>query len=211
MESNEELIIVIGRKFGAGGRAIGKALSERLGIPYYDNELLKAAAIEFGFDSKIFANVDERKPSFFKKILTRGYGVQETFMPDTLGEESIYEAQSKVIRAVAKKGPCIIVGRTADYILRDFPGLVSVFLHAPESFRAGKIAERGDALNMQQALELARKKDKEREAYYRYFSGRPWGSASNYNLCLDSSMLNTDQAAELIISYIKTLKEEKKS
>lgn len=201
MEADHK-IIVIGRKFGAGGRAIGRTVATKLGIPYYDHELLRQAAGEMGMSHEIFVNADERKPSFFKKILTRGYGVHETFMPDTIGPESLYEAQSKVIREVASKGSCVIVGRTADYILRDFPALFSIFLHAPLHHRAAKILERGEARSEEEALDLARKKDRERESYYRYFSGRQWGEASNYHLSLDSSLLSADEAADFIISFI---------
>lgn len=200
-----DAIIVLGRKFGAGGRAIGKSLARKLGIPYYDNELLRQAAVEFGFSNHIFAQADERRPSFFKRIVTRGYGVQETFTQEALSPESLYEAQSRVIREVGKKGACVIVGRTADYILRDHPNLVSVFLHAPETYRARKIMERGDAVSDELAIELARKKDREREAYYRYFSGRPWGEAANYHLTLDSSKMTPDEAADFISLFIEKM------
>lgn len=198
-------IIVIGRCFGAGGRAIGKKLSEKLGIPFYDKELLREAAEEFGFSSEIFARADERRPSFLKRFVTQAYGVQETFGSEALSQESLYHAQSKVIREIARRGPCIIVGRTADYVLRDFPDIVSIFLHAPLAYRAIKIVERGDAANDVEAIELARQKDRHRQEYYNYFTGRQWGAASNYDITLDSSLLPPEKSAELICEFIGNL------
>lgn len=196
-------IISIGRSFGAGGRSIGRHLSSLLGIPFYDNELLMEAAQEFGFSRSIFMRADEKRPSVFKRLVTQMYGVQETFnIQNSLTAENIYQAQSLVIRAIAKRESCIIIGRTADYILRDFPGLLKVFLHAPLSYRALKIVERGDAADVEQAMELARLKDRTRQEYYNYFTGRDWGSSANYDLTFDSSLLSPQQAAELISSYL---------
>lgn len=205
MESNTHPIFVIGRSFGAGGRAIGRRLATRLGIPFYDNELLKEAAVNFGFTDHVFIRADERPPSRFKRLVTQIYGVQESFNSDTLSVENIYQAQSLVIRAIAKRGPCIIIGRTADYILRDFPGLVSVFLHAPVSYRARKIMERGDASDEIEAIELAKSKDRSRREYYNYFTGRHWGEAANYDISIDSSILSPEDTAELIIDFKKKL------
>ena len=195
-------IIIIGRAFGAGGRAIGKNVAKRLQIPYYDNELLQEAAVKFGFSTDVFARADEKRPSLFKRLLCQSYGVQETFNPDALSNETLYQAQSRVIRAVADKGSCVIVGRTADYILRDYPALISIFLHAPIDHRAGNILARGDAKSLEEARELALRRDKEREAYYNYFTGRRWGNAGNYSLSLDSSKFTLDKISDIIISLI---------
>ena len=192
-------IIVIGRCFGAGGRVIGKKIAERLSIPYYDNELLMETAKQFGFSKSIFAHADEKRPSIFKRLLTQAYGVQETYNTETLSNETLYQAQSKVIRKIAEQGSCVIVGRTADYILRDFPTLISVFVHAPLEFRADKIVARGDASSHPEAMELAKRRDKERESYYNYYTGRQWGTASNYTLSLDSSLLSPDISAQMVI------------
>lgn len=199
-------VIVIGRSFGAGGKAIGKALSSILGYPFFDKELLREAAEEFGFSKEIFARADEKRPSRLKRLVTHLYGVQENYIADTLSTESLYKAQSSAIRAIAERGPCIIVGRTADYILRDFQGLVSIFVHAPLAFRAMKIVERGDAPDEVEAIELARQKDRNRMEYYNYFTGRNWGLASNYNLTVDSSLLSAEKCAELIADFIAELR-----
>ena len=200
---NKGPVITIGRSFGAGGKAIGRCVSSALGIPVYDKELLKESAEEFGFSKEIFIKADEKRPSRFHRLVTQAYGVQETYMSDTLSPESIYQAQSLVIRAIAKRGPCIMIGRTADYILRDFPGLLKVFVHAPIAYRAKKIIERGDAESDIEAIELARMKDRNRQDYYNYFTGRKWGEASNYDLTFDSSLLTPRDGAEFIIQYLQ--------
>ena len=202
MEFNHP-IISIGRSFGAGGRAIGRALSSLLGIPVFDKELLKESAEEFGFSKEIFLRADEKRPSRFRRLVTQAYGVQEAYISDTLSPENIYQAQSLVIRAIARREPCIMIGRTADYILRDFPGLLRVFVHAPLTHRAKKIVERGDALSDIEAINLAKIKDKNRQEYYNYFTGRKWGEASNYDLTLDSSLLTPEENAEFISQYLK--------
>ncbi|MCH5218851.1 MAG: cytidylate kinase-like family protein [Muribaculaceae bacterium] len=204
MKQND-YVISIGRSFGAGGRAIGRELCSKLDIPFYDNELLMEAAQEFGFSPQIFARADERKPSFLRRLVTQSYGVQENYITATISTESLYQAQSQVIRAIASRGPCVIIGRTADYVLRDHPGLLKVFVHAPLAFRARKIVERGDAPSEVEAIELARQKDRRRQEYYNYFTGREWGTAANYDLTLDSSMLPSDESAEVIIFYLKKI------
>lgn len=197
----DHTVIVIGRCFGAGGRAIGRELSAILGVPCYDDELLKEAAREFGFPSEVFARADEKRPPLFKRLVSQAYGVQEAYVP-TVTSENLYQAQSRVIRQIASRGPCIIIGRTADYILRDFPGLVSVFLHAPLAFRARKIVERDDAPSVEDAIELARRKDRSRQEYYNYLTGRRWGCASNYDLTLDSSLLPVEAIASIIATFV---------
>ena len=202
----DHTIVSIGRSFGAGGRAVGRELSRLMGIPFFDSELLKEAAGEFGFESVIFERADEKRPSVLRRLLSQAYGVQETYNIKTaLTGENIYQAQSLVIRAIAKRGPCIIIGRTADYVLRDFPGLVKVFVHAPLAFRARKIVERGDAADVRQAIELARQKDRRRQEYYNYFTGREWGSASNYDLSFDSSIVGAHTGARLIAEFIENI------
>lgn len=204
--ADEHIIIIIGRSFGAGGRAIGKRLSALLGIPCFDRELLREAAEEFGFTNEVFARADERRPTIFKRLVTQVYGVQEAFNNDALSTENLYQAQSLVIRAIAQRGSCIIVGRTADYILRDFPHKLSVFVHAPLAFRARKIVERGDATDEAEAIDLARQKDRNRQDYYNYFTGRNWGMASNYDLTLDSSLLSPQENAEVIVDYLRKVR-----
>lgn len=198
-------VVVIGRQFGSGGRKIGKMVAEKLGASYFDKELLAAAAESFGFAPSIFAGVDEKKPSLFRSLLQGMYGTPDNFHPSGLSGERLYEVQSRVISRLANQGPCVIVGRTADYIMRHHPDLVSVFLHAPIDWRANAVMERGDAKTLNEAVELAEKRDRQRQEYYNYFTGRNWGRADNYHLTIDSSKLTPEQTAELILAFTKAI------
>lgn len=196
-------IIVIGRQFGAGGRAIGRALASMAGMNYYDKELLEKAAEEYGFSSEIFTRADEKRPSPLKHLLAMSYGVADTYPADALSGESLFAAQSRVIEALALRAPAVFVGRTADHILRDNPRMLSVFLHADDTTRAKRILSRGDAESSQKALELARRRDKDRESYYNYFTGRRWGHAGNYHLTFDSSALSPEEGARAILEFAR--------
>lgn len=206
MKAND-YIIVIGRQFGSGGRKLGKILADRLGIPYYDKELLEEAATQMGFRKELFAGVDERKPSFVRSIINMAYGITASdFSIEGLTDEQIYIQQSEAIRAVIDNGPCIIVGRTADYVARQKPNLFSIFLCADLETRAKRIMERGDCPTIEAAKEFAVKKDKLRESYYNYYTGRKWGAASNYDLCVNSSHTDIEDIAEMIIYMLDHLK-----
>lgn len=205
-----DCVVVIGRQFGSGGRMIGKIIANRLGIDYYDKELLSQAATSLGFSQEIFAAADEKKPSPLRSLLQGLSGVADNFHATSLSGEKLYKEQSDVIRTLAQRGSCVIVGRTADYVLRDHPGLISVFLHAPMGHRASKIIARGDAPNFNAASEIARKHDRDREGYYNYFTGRHWGRADNYHLSIDASTLTEEEAADLIISYCRAKIKTKK-
>lgn len=195
-------IIVIGRQFGCGGAKFGKAVAESLGIPYYDKTLLSEAALKCGLSPHLFKEADEKRPSFFRNFLGLNVGTTDpASAPGTLSRESLYQNQSELIRTLASKGSCVIVGRTADYILRDFPGLISLFIHAPIEFRIKNIIERGDAHSPEEAAILARSHDKNRESYYNYFTNRRWGVADNYHLCFDSSKINPDK----LVSFFSSL------
>ena len=197
-------VIVIGRQFGSGGQELGKLLSEKLGIAYYDKNLLYEVAEKYGYNKSVFDNADERKPSFFRSILSMTYGATYT---DTMGNylcnERLYDAQSKIIRQLASENDCIFVGRTADYITRDFPNLISIFLHSDLSDRAKRICCRCDCQDINNAIELAKKQDKLREEYYNYFTGRNWGNATNYDMSFNTSKLSIAEIANIIINYLE--------
>lgn len=207
MKGNEEnnlsshYLIVIGRQYGSGGRSLAQSLSNKLAIPVYDKSLLGKAAKKYGFSEQIFSNADERKPSLLRSMLSHAYGVQENYGSHTLSAEKIYEAQSNVIRALCNKEDCIIVGRTADYVMRDHPNMLSIFIHSSQESRAERIFKRGETSSKEEALSVVIKRDKERKRYYDYFTGREWGRADNYDICIDSSLLDEEEISELI-SYI---------
>lgn len=196
-------VIVIGRQYGAGGKGLGKRLAEKLNIPYYDKELLSETAESLGFSKELFLKADEKKPSLFRSFLSFNYGSPSAaFSSYVLSDDNLYRAQSRVIKTIAEKGSCIIVGRTADYVLRDHPGLISVFVHAPIEHRAKTIIDRGEAKSKEEALEKANKLDRSRESYYNFFTNRNWGHADNYHLSFDSSVLSLETMADLIAKQI---------
>lgn len=194
-------VIVIGRQFGSGGRKLARRLAEKLGLHYYDRELLKEAAVRMGFAPEVFADNDEKRPSRFRSIASHLYGVADTYSISPMSREEIYRQQGEVIRDIASRGGCVIVGRSSDYILRDHPGLVSVFIHAPLEWRTTRIIERGDAKTQRDAEAMANKIDSQRESFYNYFTPGKWGNASTYHLSLDASLLAPDEAVELIESF----------
>lgn len=198
-----DIIVVIGRQFGSGGRRVGRLLAERLGLEYYDKELLAEASRSLGFSAELFARADEKRPSLFGSLFFPSLGVQDCFSSCPVDGESLYQAQSGVIEKLGREGGCVFVGRTADYILRGREHLASIFLHSPLDERARNIVERGDAPDQHKARDLAQKRDKERESYYNYFTGRRWGVADNYDLSVDPSLLGDEATAEVIESFIR--------
>ncbi|MDE7412717.1 MAG: cytidylate kinase-like family protein [Muribaculaceae bacterium] len=209
----DKFVIVIGRQFGCRGREIGRQIAEALDVPYYDKTLLSEAAEKFGMDPEIFKAADEKRPSFLRNFLGLSCGTSNVpctpgtishFEPGSLSPESLYNAQSEVIRAISEKGSCVIVGRTADYVLRHHPGLISIFIQAPMEHRVKNIIERKDASSVEEATAMAKKHDKGRESYYNYFTNRNWGTAGNYHLCFDSSRFDSDAVIALLKSYIRS-------
>lgn len=198
MDTEGKHLIVIGRQFGSGGRYIGRLLAEDLGFGYYDRELLSEAAGDCGFSADIFTCADERPPSPLRSLLHLDYGYPDIHNPSTLSCEGIYKAQSEVIRKICARESCVIVGRTADYVMRDHPGLLSVFLHAPLADRCRRIVARGDCLTEREAADMARKNDRKRSDYYNYFTGRRWGHADNYDISLNASRIEARQLVAVI-------------
>lgn len=193
-------IITISRQFGSGGRTIGKKVAEKLGIPCYDSELIEKVAEESGFAKEYIADQGEYAPHSNWFINALSYN--RSFGPT--GQDQIWAAQQKVILDLAQQGPCVIVGRCADYILRDTAKCFRVFIHAPIAKRAERIVqvygEREDS--PEQRL---KDKDRRRQTYYQFYTNIEWGKAQHYNLCLDSGLLGIDGCADLIVDvYQKT-------
>lgn len=187
---DKKLIINVGRQFGSGGKIIAEELGRRLGIPVYDNELISKAAAESGFSSELFLRSDEKK-SFF------GMGGTSSLIND----ESLFKIQSDVIRGIAGKGSAVFVGRASDYVLRDMD-CVDVFVSAPLPDRVERVCSRL-GIGAEEAKKLIAKKDRSREEYYNFFTFANWGVASNYDLCVDSSVLGIEKTAELIIGFCR--------
>lgn len=205
--TNETTYVVsVGRQFGCGGREIGRLIAQGLGIDYYDKELLTEAAKKSGVNADFFEAKDERTPSFFSSLwsFNTGYNSGAYFIGDTpLSDDSIYQAQSDVMRSLADRGPCVIVGRTADYILRNHCKVVSVFIHASMEARVKRIIGRGDCDNAKDAEAMAEKKNKLRSEYYNFYTDKKWGDAQSYNLSIDSSIFGDQETADIIIDFIK--------
>jgi hypothetical protein len=198
--------IIIGRQYGSGGRKIGKMLAERLAIRYYDKEILAEAAAAMGYQKEVFDKADEKAPSFLSSLtgMFSYLGTPAGYDCGSLTTEHLYNAQSHIIQELASAEPAVFVGRTADYILRDVPNMISIFIHAPLCERAERILARGECKTIEQAIEIAKRKDRQREEYYNSFTGKKWGYASNYDLCINHSHLSDDDIIKIIIEYINT-------
>lgn len=204
--NDPKFIITIGRQFGSGGREIGNYIATKLNIKYYDKEILAEAAKDSGVREEFFEKVDEKSPSFFDNIFSFNfsYNTPSFFIGSSpLSPDNIYVLQSKVIRQLAKDNSCVIVGRSADYVLRDHPCCINIFIHASLEARINRIMHRKDCISREDAKNLAVKKDKLRSNYYNYYTDKIWGKASSYDLSIDSSKITSSEIGDLIIEYVK--------
>lgn len=184
-------VVTISREFGSGGRTIGKKVAVELDIPCYDSELIREIAKETGFNEEYVKDIGEYSNSGFLSALT-----SRAFGPNN--EDYIWQVQYKIITDLAQKSPCVIVGRCADYILRDTADCLKVFVHADTEFRAKRIVEvYGESdVSVEQRL---KEKDKRRAAYHRFYTDMKWGHAQNYDITLNSGTLGIDKCAEIIV------------
>ncbi len=198
------MVITIGRQYGSGGRVVGRMLAERLEIPYYDKELMAEAAKDSGICQELFENHDEKPTRSFLYSLVAGSGARGdaggAYMDMPLNHR-IFLAQFDTIRRVASEGPCVIVGRCADYVLRDRVNVINVFIKADMQHRIARAVERGASPS--KAEEVVRKADKQRASYYNYYATTTWGDVTNYDLCLDTGKLGYEGAVDLLCDYIK--------
>lgn len=202
---SNNLIITIGRQFGSGGREIGKVLANLIGAKYYDRELILEASKASGLCAECFDRADEKAPNRFLNALSKGWLSAASGMPTSgsYSDEMIFKVQSDVIRNIAEKESAVIVGRCADYILRDYPGCISVFLHATPQACIERIVSRNEGIGEQEARELAEKRNKVRSAYYNFYTDKEWGGGASYDLCIDTSDIEAQAVAEIIIEYVK--------
>lgn len=199
----DHFVITIARQYGSGGRTVGEMLAKKLGVHYYDRELMRLASEESGINEQLFAGADEKlKGTSLFKIAKKVYGGE--LIPPESGDftstDNLFNYQAKIIKELAQQESCVIIGRCADYVLKDCDHVLSVFVHAPKDFCLEQAAKK---LNMK-GRELERyiaKIDKYRAEYYKYHTGREWTDARNYDLCLDSSKLGYERCVEEIIAY----------
>lgn len=201
----ERVIITIARQYGSGGKTIGKMLAEDLGIKAYSREILKIASEESGISETLFNKADEKlKTTSLFGIVKREYK-GELLPPeseDFVSNQNLFNYQAKIIKDLAESESCVIIGRCADYVLKDKPNVVSVFVHASPEYCLKQSIERG-AYTGKDVEKFIQKTDKYRGEFYHYYTGRVWNDARNYDLCLNSEKLGFDGCVEAIKAYIQ--------
>jgi hypothetical protein len=203
---DEKYILTIGRQLGSGGRHIGEQLASRLGIAFYDKELIQIASQESGLGKEFFEKVDEKKSHslFGGQFPLLGTWTDEYYSTNYLSNENLFQIQSDVIRELAEKQSAVFVGRCADYVLKDHPRCLNIFISAHIQDRIKRIAEL-QHISEKKALDMIEKTDKKRASYYNYYSNKIWGNAGSYDLCVNSSFWSID----LTISFIHQLIKQK--
>ncbi len=197
-------IFTIGREFGSRGHVVGKALAERLGIKYYDKELLQQAAKDSGFCEEIFENHDERPTNSFLYSLVMdtyaGSGYSSAPFLDMPLNHKVFLAQFDSIKNLAAAGSCVIVGRCADYALAERPDVLNIFIHSYLDDRIKVVCER-ENLTENKARDLIARRDKQRASYYNYYTNKKWGDSRSYDLCLSTSKLSIDDCVDVILAF----------
>ncbi len=204
MDSN--YVINIGRQLGSGGRVIGEKLADKLQISFYDKELINLASAESGFCKDLFEQADEKASQPFLGGLL---GMRFPFLTESLtaynnclSNDSLFKVQSDVIRKLAAEKSCLFVGRCADYILREHPRHINIFISASLPDRIVRVCH-NHGISEEEARELIGKTDKKRSEYYNYYSYKTWGAASTYHLCIDSSLLGLDATVDFIENFVR--------
>lgn len=193
----KKIIVSLGRQYGSGGRELGRKVADELGIAYYDREIMQEVAKKSGMAVDYLESNDEQAPGFFDYATIGRFG-----LPHLFGSSQNFVMLSDAIKKIACKESCLIVGRTADYILREDPSLIKIFVHASRRYRILRVSRR---LNVEpeEADSLITRYDKERARFYDFFTDKTWGQADSYDLCVDVSKLGMEDACRLVIDYIK--------
>ena len=201
MESNH-IIINVGRQLGSGGHDIGRMLALDFQAKYYDRELLNLAAKESGLSQQFFEQHDEHK-SFLRSFLHLPNGMSAGYAKQGFSQDSLFQFQSEAILKAADEGSCVFVGRCADYILRERDDVVNVFITASMDFRIEQIMAKQRFDDPRQAKRFIEQGEAKRADYYNYYTGRKWGHSSNYDLCIDSSVLGLMETEKLIAEFVR--------
>ncbi len=199
----KNIIINVGRQLGSGGHDIGRMLALDFQAKYYDRELLNLAAKESGFSEKFFEQNDEKK-GFLKGLfnMQTSHVSGGSMYKTNFSQESLFQFQSDAIQKAAKEGSCVFVGRCADYILRDFPNTVNIFITASMKYRIQQIMNK-QHMEYEEARKFIESKESKRAAYYNYYTGKKWGAAESYDLCIDSSILGFVETEKIIAEFIR--------
>jgi hypothetical protein len=199
----KHIIINVGRQVGAGGQEIGRMLAKDFEAQFYDRELLNLAAKESGFSEKFFKQNDEKK-GFLRGLFNvqAPHIIGGSLYGSNFSQEGLFQFQSDAIRKVASEGNCVFLGRCADYVLRDFENVVNVFITASMDFRVD-IVSKVKQLDAEHARKLIEHVESRRAQYYNYYTGKRWGAAESYDLCIDASILGLEETEKLIADYIR--------
>lgn len=200
----DHYVITIARGYGSGGKTIGKMLSEKLDIPFYDRELLQMASDDSGIHERLFGQADERVKPGLRKPFGKVYK-GELLPPesdDFVSDDNLFNYQAKIIKELADTRSCVIVGRCADFILQDRPNVIKLFVHAPFESCVKTVMDMY-SLPQKEAEKKIQDTDRHRGDYYKYYTGRNWDNAKNYDLCLNSAELGFDKCVEIVEAYLK--------
>ena len=200
----KQFVITIGRQLGSGGKEIAEILAKRQNIKVYDKTLLEEAARESGIDTTVFENADEQESeSYFSGIFSIHGAITDYFKGDSImDKDKLFEIQSETIQSLADRESCVIVGRCAEYVLREHPAKLSIFITADTEDRIKRIMN-SEGLDREKAVEHIEKSDKRRRSYHDYYATSHWGDANSYDLCINSSRMGLEQTAEFILDFIK--------
>lgn len=201
-----KFVITIARGFGSGGKTVGKMLAKKLDINYYDDDLIKLASEESGINVELFGKADEHvKTNLFKRY-NRSYG-EKLISPDSdnfVSNDNLFSYQAKIIRDLADKQNCIIIGRCGDYVLRDNPNVIRLFFYADTASCVKNVVDMY-AISEKEAKDRIESIDRTRAQYYRYYTGGEWNNVNNYDLCINTGRLGFERSAEVVLGYLRDI------
>ncbi len=200
----EKVVITIARQYGSGGKTVGRMLAEDLGIPFYDREILEKASEDSGVHVRIFGAADEKLKRSAKILGSRVYSgeVLEPEDREFVSNDNLFNLTAQTIKKLAETESCVIIGRCADFILKDYPNVASVFVHASREFCLEQAMER-NSMNEKEMRKFIERTDKYRGDFYKYYTGHEWQDLRNYDLCLNSGKLGFEKTVEEIKAYLK--------
>ncbi len=208
---SKKIIITIARQYGSGGREIGERVAELLGIPLYDKEIITDAAAKGSLDEDVIKKVDESAANSLLYTLAMGSNILGTTMHFGYKmplNDKLFILQSEVIKGYAKEGSCVVIGRCADYVLKDEPNVLRIFIFGDLDHRQARVAERHPEIKSSQIIDVINKTDKRRSSYYNFYTGNKWGKYDNYDMTINSSTLGIEHTAQVIYASALKLIEE---
>lgn len=202
----DNIVITIARQYGSGGKTIGQMVADELGIPFYNRDILRLASEDSGINENLFVESDEKLKGTTLFRISKSVYEGELIPPDSddfVSTRNLFNYQAKIIKKLAETESCVIVGRCADFVLRNYPNVMSVFVHADKEFCMARAMER-NSMSTREMEKFISKTDKYRGEYYKHYTGQDWWDARHYDLCLNSGKLGFEKCKEEILSYRKT-------